>query len=176
MKAIIDAANNTDIPALQMLVSKAGELVTMRDQQEAINRRLAGFQPAATEPATSGVGTTTTNGLRELAIFVSRGMREQFLLTLTDHIKQKRVDVDEIWTIEPQPKGRRFTSKVIRSGKKLQARGPIRRFYEDAEVDAGDYVVLVETAPMQFQLRKASPGKYGPIRPSLEQVLEKFDV
>ena len=63
--------------------------------------------------------------------------------------------------IEALPSGEQFETVVLEKGNKLRARGEVARFYREANVRAGDYVLLTEIAPRRWTLKKAPPGEYG---------------
>ena len=104
----------------------------------------------------------TQNGqkLRELPVEVSQGMINQNLLTLTDHVKRGRIRVGEEMLIEALPSGERFRTDLVVNGNKLRERGAIGRFYREAGVHDGEFVVLTETAPQRWTLRKAAEGEH----------------
>jgi hypothetical protein len=81
-------------------------------------------------------------------------MINQNLLTLTEPLKHHQLKVGEELTIEALPSGDKFTSMVMQTGNKLQERGAIGKFYRDAGVRAGDFVVLREITRGQWQLQK----------------------
>jgi hypothetical protein len=142
---------NCDVAELEALTKRASELKQMTEQVAAIQHRLASMSARGENMTDDG---TTGIFRRKLLIEVSQGMINQNLLLLTEPLKRGLVKTGEELTIEPLPKGDRFKSAVIQPGNRLQERGAIGKFYRDAMVNAGDYVILGEVAPGQWQLRK----------------------
>jgi len=95
--------------------------------------------------------------IRKLEIHVTQGDINQNLLKLTPHINRGTINVGEKLVIEALPSGDRFQTVVSDTGNKLRARGEIAGFYRDANVNAGDVVLLTEEAPGSWTLRKVSP-------------------
>ena len=104
--------------------------------------------------------TQNREKLRELPVEVTQGMINQNLLTLTDHVRWGRIRAGEDLIIEAQPSGARFRTDLVENGNKLRERGKIGQFYREAGVHAGEFVVLTETAPQRWTLRKAAAGEY----------------
>ena len=98
--------------------------------------------------------------LRKLPVEVTQGMIKQNLLTLTEHVKRGRIRVGEDLNVEAQPSGERFRTDLVENGNRLRERGAIGRFYREAGVHDGEFVVLTETASQRWTLRKATPGEY----------------
>ncbi|MSU50770.1 MAG: DNA sulfur modification protein DndB [Opitutus sp.] len=114
-------------------------------------------------PAVSQIPVPVTQHgqkLRKLPVEVTQGMIRQNLLTLTEHVNGGRIRVGEDLIVEAQPSGERFRTDVVDSGNRLRERGAIGRFYREAGVHDGEFVVLTETAPQRWTLRKAAPGEY----------------
>jgi hypothetical protein len=108
------------------------------------------------------VTNESPNGkIRELAVEVTDGDIRQNLLKLTPHVKRRKIKVGEELIVEVLPSGERFQTVVSEKGNKLRARGEVARFYREAKVKAGDYVLLTEIAPGHWTLKKAPPGEYG---------------
>lgn len=57
--------------------------------------------------------------------------------------------------LETAPSGDVFETELLQNGNKLRERGSIGRFYREASVSEGDYVVLTETSPGNWALEKA---------------------
>ncbi len=98
--------------------------------------------------------------IRKLPINVTEGDIRQNLLKLAPHINRGKIKVGEELVIEALPSGERFRTVVSDKGKKLRARGPIARFYKDANVQPDDYVLLTEETPGRWTLKKAPAGEY----------------
>lgn len=122
--------------------------------------------PAATPTAAPAVSQTpmsvtqNSHKLRKLEVEVTQCMIKQNLLTLTDHVKRGRIRVGEDLIVETQPSGERFRTDLVENGNRLRERGAIGRFYREAGVHEGEFVVLTETAPQRWTLNKAVPGEY----------------
>ena len=127
------------------LTKKAGEYEDVKKTLLHLQERLKGVHAMSVQPGANGSGNTQ---LRELPVEVSAGMIRQNLLTLTKHVKQHRIKLGEELTIEAQPSGERFRTQLLEKGNKLRERGAITRFYRDAGVHSGDFVVLTETAAL----------------------------
>jgi hypothetical protein len=163
MNQITAAASNQDIPEIQRLSRRAAELHELKEQTAAIQHRIASFA-SETKIASIGVKTTkeqTDDKARELVIEVTDGDIRQNLLKLTPHIKNGKIKLGEEIIVEALPNGELFQTVVSDKGNKLRARGEIARFYKEARVKGGDYVLLTETAPGRWTLKKAPPGEYG---------------
>lgn len=132
-----------------------------------IEDKLKGLKDASPNPR---LVTPANGNLRELPIEVTQGMINQNLLTLTNHVKRGRIRTGEDLTIETDPSGERFTTELLTNGNKLQERGAIGRFYREAHVQAGDFVVLTEIAPKKWALKKAPLGQYKTRRSILESL------
>ena len=87
-------------------------------------------------------------------------MIKQNLLTLTEHVKRGRIRVGEDLIVEAHPSGERFRTDLVENGNRLRERGAIGRFYREAGVHDGEFVVLTETGPQRWTLRKAAAGEY----------------
>ena len=111
---------------------------------------------------TTPVQAVTQNGQqrRKFPVEVTQGMINQGLLTLTEHVKRGRIRVGEELIVELQPSGELFRTDLVENGNKLRERGKIKQFYREAGVHVGEFVVLTETAPQRWTLRKAASGEY----------------
>jgi hypothetical protein len=164
MKQIGEAARKDDLAAIQRLSKRAAELKELKEQAASIQQRIASLtsEPIEATPTTPATQPKQANGAgRALFVQVSDGMIRQNLLTLTPHVKRRKIGIGEQLVIEALPSGERFQTEVLDKGNKLRARGQIARFYHDAKVRPDDYVVLTETTPGKWTLRKASPGENG---------------
>ena len=162
MQDIAAAAAKRDIAAVTALTKKASELEEMKKTVLGIEERLKGLHAPALAAVAPAAVAVTQNGqkLRELPVEVSQGMINQNLLTLTDHVKRGRIRVGEEMLIEALPSGERFRTDLVVNGNKLRERGAIGRFYREAGVHDGEFVVLTETAPQRWRLRKAAEGEH----------------
>jgi hypothetical protein len=151
IQQISAAAGRRDLNAVEQATKKAAELTAIKDQYEASKSRVRtlknGSQP-------SGAFVRTPGAIRELAVDVTQGMITQNLLTLTESVKRGKIRIGERLSIEALPSRDRFQTELLASGKKLQERGKIAKFYRDAGVHAGDVVLLIERTPGQWQLEK----------------------
>ena len=152
MGKVADAAKNQDLNALEALTRRASELKQMKEQVLAIQHRLQGF--VANEHVPGVYLDSKTPYGREIRIEITQGMINQNLLTLTEAINRGTVSIGEALVIEAEPSERKFKTVVMGNGNKLQERGEIRKFYQDAKVAPGDMVLLRETSPGQWKLRK----------------------
>jgi hypothetical protein len=157
MRQIAEAAGKRDLATVSGLTRRAAELEEMKKTVLDIEEKLKGLK----EPP----GNVTSEGpadvkLRELPVEVTQGMINQNLLTLTAHVKRGRIRPGEDLTIEMYPSGQRIRTELLTNGNKLQERGAIARFYREAGVHAGDFVVLTEVAPKRWTLKKAPHGQY----------------
>ncbi|MDB6059499.1 MAG: hypothetical protein JWO95_3343 [Verrucomicrobiales bacterium] len=152
MGKVGDAAKNQDLIALEALTRRASELKQMKEQVLAIQQRLQGF--IANEHVPGLYMDSKTPYGREIRVEVTQGMINQNLVTLTDAMNKGIVSAGEAMTIESLPSGRKFKTDVMANGNKLRERGEIRRFYTDARVEPGDMVLLQETSPGHWKLRK----------------------
>jgi hypothetical protein len=150
------ALEKSDFAAVAALMRKIGEFEDAKMALEEIEDRLRGLQTSPT-PTTFPSGN---DKLRELPVEITGGMVREHYLSLTKHVKQRRITVGEDLTIEAYPSRERFQTVVLSKGNKLQERAATRRFYQDAGVHDGDFVVLTEVAPKQWTLKKAPPGQY----------------
>jgi hypothetical protein len=157
MKEAELAVQRRDVAAATALMRKATEYQDLKKSLISVEERLKGLE---SQPVTATAEAAGDGKLRELPVEVTGGMIRQNLLTLTKHVKQRRIAVGEDLTIETQPSGERFRTELLLKGNKLQERGAIARFYRDAGVHDGDFVVLTEVAPKRWTLTKASPGRY----------------
>jgi len=164
---IQEMAKNGNLTAVMALTKKAAEYEDVKKTLLHLQERLQGVHAMSVQPKANGSGNTQ---LRELPVEVSAGMIRQNLLTLTRHVKQHRVRLGEELTIEAQPSGERFRTQLLEKGNKLRERGAITRFYRDAGVHPGDFVVLTETAPNRWTLKKAPPGRYQSRRSILDSL------
>jgi hypothetical protein len=167
LREIQEAAKKGDLIAVMALTKKAAEYEDVKKSLLHLQERLKGVHAMAVQPATNGSGETP---LRELPVEVTGGMIRQNLLTLTRHVKQRRIRLGEELTIEAQPSGERFRTQLLEQGNKLRERGAIARFYREAGVHPGDFVVLSETAPGRWALKKAPQGRYQSRRSILESL------
>jgi hypothetical protein len=153
------AANDKDISVIKPLTNKVGELQELKDQALSIENRVRVLMGRTQNVQSTANNVPSTHGTekyrRKLYVHVSQGMINQNLLTLTDNVKRGKIRVGDIMNIEVQPSGDRFQSEVLVNGNKLKERGKIGRFYKDARVREGDYVVLCETDPGRWIMRKA---------------------
>jgi hypothetical protein len=152
-----EAAKNTDLPSIQRLTRQVAELEELKQQQAAIQQRMAKLIHDEVTASVSPMDGKANGKLRELPVQVSEGMIRQNLLTLTPHVKRGRIKIGEELVIETLPAGEVFQTVVMEKGNKLRARGAITRFYQDAKVQADDHVLLTETAPGRWTLRKVPP-------------------
>jgi hypothetical protein len=160
MKQISEAASAHDLAAIQRLSRKAAELHELKEQVASIQRRITSLtvDEVISDPVAARQQSNGRN--RELAIEVTGGDLRQNLLKLTPYIKRGKIKVGEEMMVEALPSGERFQTVVSEKGNKLRARGEIARFYRDAEVKAGDYVLLTEVALGRWSLKKAPLGEY----------------
>jgi len=157
MQAIIEAAGKRDLAAVIAQARKATELEEMRKTVQEIEGKLTSLKT----PAISETSEPQLNvNLRELPVEVTGGMLRQNLLTLTTQVKRGKIKVGEELTIEAFPSGERFRTDLMMNGNKLRERGAIGRFYKDAGIREGDFVVLVEVAQSRWTLKKAPLGQY----------------
>ena len=161
MAQISEAASKHDLATIQQLTRKATELQELKDQMAAIQQRIASLSGGSAGAAFSSAKVVKNGGIRELPIEVTDGMIRQNLLTLTPHINSRKIKVGEELIIEALPGGDRFKTDLVDKGNKLRARSEIGRFYRDAKVKGGDYVLLTEVEPGRWTLKKAPPGQYG---------------
>jgi hypothetical protein len=152
MGQIGEAAGKRDLAMVEALTRKAAELEGMKRTVLGIEDKLKGLNGT--------VSVTERTPARELPVEVTQGMINQNLLTLTPHVKRGRIRTGEDLTIQAHPHGERFRTQVLMNGNKLQERGAIGRFYREAGVKAGDFVVLAETGQGRWALKKAAPGQY----------------
>ncbi len=157
MQRIAEAAGRRDLDTVALLTRNAAELEEMKKTLLAIEAKLNTLDDSAV-PLKSG--SLQVTNIRELGIEVTQGMLNQNLLTLTEHVKRGRVRVEEEFFIEALPSGDRFHTVLMTNGNKFRERGAIARFYREAGVRAGDFVVLTEGAPTQWTLKKAPHGRY----------------
>ena len=152
MTKIGQAATKQNLAELEILTKQASELKQMQEQIASIQQRLTSFGDKV-ERKLPSTGQSTF-GQRELLIEVTQGMINQNLLTVTEPLQRGQIRVGEDMIIEPLPDGEKFKTVVMSSGNKLQERGCIGRFYRQAGVRAGDYVILREISRGQWQLSK----------------------
>jgi hypothetical protein len=164
MQQIVEAAGKRDIAAVTALTKRASELEQMKKTLLGIEERLRSLDEPApgamSQPAPKPPLPMNGHGLRELPVEVTQGMIRQNLLTLTEHVKRGRIQPGETLQVEVQPSGERFRTDLVVNGNKLRERGAVGRFYREAGVQAGDFVVLTETAAHTWTLQKAAPGQY----------------
>lgn len=84
------------------------------------------------------------SNLREFSIEVTKGMINQNLLSLTQPKKIGLIAHGEKMVIKP-PVGKEFSTEVLAIGNRLKERGRIGAFYEHANVEPGDRIILKET-------------------------------
>ncbi len=161
MAQITEAASKHDLPTIQRLSRKAGELQEMKEQIAAIQHRIKSLNNENTETAPMTAKEQPNGRSRELPVEVTDGDIRQNLLKLTPHIKRNKIKIGEELVIEALPSGERFQTDVSEKGNKLRARGEIARFYKEAKVKGGDYVLLTEVSPGRWTLKKATSGQYG---------------
>lgn len=161
MRGISTAAEKRNLAGITALTKRASELELMRKTISGIEERLKGFcMPAEQSSEQKPVGIEPKEVLRTLPIEVSQGMINQNLLTLTEHVKRGKIQVGEELLVETIPSEERFLTELVRNGNKLRERGGIARFYRDAGVRSGDFVVLFETKSRRWKLRKAEAGEF----------------
>jgi hypothetical protein len=161
MSSISAAAAKRDLGGVTALTKRASELEAMKKTLMGIEDRLKTYRAPVAQPPTQKTAEPDSNGsLRELPVEVSQGMINQNLLTLTEHVKRGRIKAGEELLVEAAPSEDRFRTDLVGNGNKLRERGAIARFYRDAGVRAGDIVVLTETAPQRWKLRKAEAGEF----------------
>jgi hypothetical protein len=158
MTRITQAASKHDLPSIETLTRAASELKEIKEKVLHVGARLARLNPQAAN-ARGGLGTTSGGSkLREFKMEVTDGAIRQNLLTMTEPLKSGLAKAGEQFAIEALPSGERFKTILLTSGNKLQERGAINRFYRDAHVGGGDFVLLTEVAPGEWTLRKFSNG------------------
>lgn len=162
MTKIAEAAGKRDLASVAALTRKATELEEMKKTVEGIEAKLFSLKESTVTPARSTVtsGPQPDVKQRELAIEVTQGMMNQNLLTLTEHVKRGRIRTGEELIIETYPSGERFRTDLMTNGNKFRERGAIGRFYREAGVRAGEFVVLTEVSQGQWTLKKAPPGQF----------------
>lgn len=155
-----EAAKKHDLASIRRHTVKAAELEELKQQHVAIQQRIACLASGdSAEPLTAA--GQTNGSLRELPIEVTAGMIRRQLMTLTPHVNRGKIKAGEQFIIEALPSGERFQTELLEQGNRLRERGKIGRFYKDAKVNEGDYVLLSEVALGRWTLKKAPPGKYG---------------
>ena len=152
MSKITKAAASQNLTELEALTNRASELKRMKEQIAAIQHRLIGFAGNSEIKIQSNGHSNLAQ--RELLIEVSQGMINQNLLTLTEPLKRGQIRIGEELIIEALPSGERFKTVVMTNGNKLQERGAIGKFYREAGVHAGDFVLLREISRGSWQLVK----------------------
>jgi hypothetical protein len=157
MQQIEAAGRDRDLAAVTALTRKAADCNELRKLFVNLDER---FQELQTARAAQPQAMNGDQRLRELPVEVTGGMIGQNYLTLTPHIRQQRIQIGEDLTIEAHPSGERFRTQLLEKGNKLQERGAIARFFRDAGVHEGDFIVLAETEPKRWTLKKAPPGVY----------------
>jgi hypothetical protein len=180
MAQITEAASTHDLAAIQRLSRVAAELKELKEQQAAIHQRRASIEQELDKQSTAVYQAQTSlhtaelstapvvvkqqsnRELRKLPVEVTAGDLRQNLLKLTPQMRQGTIRANEEMVIEALPSGERFQTVVLEKGNKLRARGEIARFYKDAQVKPGEYVLLTEQTPGRWTLKKAPPGEYGP--------------
>lgn len=153
MSKITKAAANQNLGELEVLTKRASELKQMKEQIASIQHRLIGFAGNGEIKIQSSAHSALTQ--RELRIEVSQGMINQNLLTLTEPLKRGQIHIGEELIVEALPGGERFKTQVMTNGNKLQERGAIGRFYRNASIHAGEFVVLREISRGSWQLSKS---------------------
>jgi hypothetical protein len=157
MRKIAEAAGKRDLTAVTALTRNATELEEMKKTVQAIEAKLNTLKDSATVLNAESLQAIS---VRELVTEVTQGMLNQNLLTLTEHVKRGRIRTGEELLFEALPSGDRFRTDLMTNGNKLRERGAIARFYREAGVRAGDFVVLTEVAPAQWTLKKAPRGQF----------------
>ncbi len=157
LREIQGMASKGNLTAVMALTKKAAEYEDVKKTLLDLQQRLEGVHAMPVQAAANGSGNLQ---LRELPVEVTAGMIRQNLLTLTKHVKQRKIRIGDELTIEAQPSGERFRTELLEKGNKLRERGAIARFYREAGVRPGDFVVLSETGPNRWTLKKAPPGRY----------------
>jgi hypothetical protein len=158
MQKIADAAEKRDLPTVTLLTRRAGELESMQKTVLDIEEKLKEFEKAPAGGSSNGAQSTSP--LRQLPIEVTQGMINQNLLTLTAHVSRGRIRSGEDMTIEAYPSGEQFRTELLSTGNKVRERGAIGRFYREAGVRAGDFVILEEVSRGRWTLKKAPAGQY----------------
>jgi hypothetical protein len=155
-----------DLATAAALVRRGAEYENAIKTLRSVEERLKDFElPPRAVTVSNGAGK-----LRELPIEITGGALREHYLTLTKHIKRGQVQIGEDLTIETEPSGERFRTQLLAKGNKLQERGAIGRFFSDAGVHEGDFVVLTETTPKRWTLKKAAPGVYQSRRSLLDSL------
>lgn len=151
-KTAIAAANEADQDReLTRLVKQRSELKCLRDQFHGLLHRVQAMEAGA------GIKPTmTTNGYsgRYLEIVVTQGMLNQNLLTLSDALRARKVQLGDIFRIKALPSGDEFETELVGGGNKLRERGKIAKFYREAGVKEDDIVALKEVAAGSWELLK----------------------
>lgn len=101
-----------------------------------------------------GVSKKTERG-RTLYTTITQGMINQSLLTLTDAVKRKLVNIGDEFSIV-LPDGTSFDTELTNPGNRLAERGRIRFFYKNWEIKPGDTVTLVEEKNGSWLLKKTN--------------------
>ena len=92
--------------------------------------------------------------LRIIRIEITEGMIRNSMLTLTRAIRNKVAKLGDEFLIT-LPNEDVFKTKLVSPGNRLQERKRIREFYENENILSGTEVVLIETSPMEWNLKKA---------------------
>lgn len=150
------AGKRQDIEAADRLVKRATELKSLGGQYALLTQKI---ETALSIDGSKPARENQPVELRRFPVQVSGGMIRQRLLLLTEHVNHRRISVDEKLEIEVSASGEKFTTRLL-SDYKLRERGAIGRFYHAADVNEGDVVVLIETAPNRWSLEKAQPGEW----------------
>lgn len=158
MTRITQAASKHDLGSIETLTRAAGDLKEIKEKVSHVGARLARLNGQTATAAGPSGATSSGSKLREFKIEVTDGAIRQNLLTMTEPLKRGLVKPNEQFTIEALPSGERFKTILLASGNKLQERGAISRFYRDAHVRGGDFVLLTEVAPGEWTLRRFSDG------------------
>jgi len=167
LREIQKAAKEGNLTAVMTLTKKAAEYEDVKKTLLHLQERLKGVHAMRMESTTSVSGNTQ---LRELPIEVTAGDIRQNLLKFTPHVRRGKIRIGEELTIEVQPSGERFRTHLVEKSNKLRERGAVARFYRDAGVRPGDFVVLTETVPNRWTLKKAPPGRYQSRRSILDSL------
>jgi len=158
MTRITEAAGKHDLSSIETLTRAASDLKEIKEKVSHVGARLARLNPQSASARVASGTTSSGSKLREFKMEVTDGAIRQNLLTMTEPLKRGLVKPDEQFTIEALPSGERFKTILLASGNKLQERGAITRFYRDAHVRGGDFVLLTEIAPGEWTLRRFSNG------------------
>jgi hypothetical protein len=140
-----------DASEARMLINCLDKLEALKEALSKIENCYDVIREEINFVETELVSETNDLGLRRIEVEVSRGMREQSLLSLTAAKKRGIVDVDEELEIVV-PDGTSFKTKIVSPGNRLRERGRIKAFYEAEDVSADDVIILEEIEPKKWKL------------------------